>query len=200
MKFLLQFWYLILLALILSFVAAVGLIWTQRDEWLPEPPPVEVPNEVLRMEGMSDEYAEWNYGIMGVEDLRLKLESEQEEIAEERRELETLRSHIAVEMEELRQLRAEIDNLRESIRNEFIEIDELEQANIRRIADLYAEMKPEEVLLLFDELDFPLVVKIISSMPEESITRLLAEMTQDPTNVEKIKKAARITNELRRMR
>lgn len=203
MQFLIKFWYVILLAFVLSLAAGVGMILMQKDEWMPPPPvtPLDAHTEQLAKEGMSEEFARWNFEMSAVEDLRAQLTAEREKIAGERESLEALRARIAAETAELNALREDIDAMRESIRAEFNEIDEAETNNIRRLAKVYTDMDVGAAVTIFNELELALVVKILSYMDQEAAGRILAQMTQAGEGSKAMtERAALITDEMRRLR
>jgi len=192
MAFLIRFWYLILLVFIVSLVSAVGLLYLQREDWLPPPgrDETEVADEVP---GMSVEYSRWNYHISSVEDLRVKIEGEREVIRKEQAQLEILDKRVRSEIEELERIRAEITAIREGINADYIEIEEAERANIAQLSSVYTEMRPEAAVNILVDLDLELVVKILSGMDEEPASRILAEMSAAPEESKMRGMAARIT-------
>lgn len=192
MGFLLKYWYVILAAFVLSMGSAMGLLWLQRGEWIPKPPPAV---EVVEGEvpGMSPKYSEWNYRISAVEDIRIKLEAEREGIKQERNELEILQKRVQSEIDELEQLRTEILQVRDAINADYIEIEEVEQENIKQLAKVYTEMKPDAAVTILSALEIELVVKILSEMNEEPASRILAEMAGNGGDTEQARMASQIT-------
>lgn len=191
MSFLIRFWYLILLALVVSLVSAVGLLYLQREDWLPPPP--DDPELADRMPGMSEEYSRWNYNISEVEDLRVKMEGERESIRKKQAQLEILEKRVRSEIEEMERIRAEITAIREGINADYIEIEEAERANVAQLSSVYTEMRPEAAVSILADLDLELVVKILSGMDEEPASRILAEMSAAPEESKLRGMAARIT-------
>lgn len=199
MRFLLRFWYVILLALVLSMGAAVGILYLERDDWMPKP--VEEVRESDREQpGMSERYREWTYSIDEVEDLRVKLEAERQDVEERKQELERVEQRVQSEMEELADLRQELERMREAISREVIEVQEGEREQVERLASVYGQMKPAGAVAIFEELEIPFVVKILSEMEEESAARILNEMSEGAQNEAVIKRAAKITEEFQRVR
>lgn len=199
MRFLLRFWYVIVLALFLSIGSAIGLLYLERDQWIPQPqePVTDADRE---QPGMSEEYQEWSYSISEVEDLRVKLEAEREEVEQRRSELERMELRIESETEELQALRKELDTMREAIREEVIQIKEGEREQVERLASVYGQMKPAGAVAVFEQLEIEFVVKILSEMEEESAARILNEMSEGARDPQMVKRAARITEEFQRVR
>ncbi|MFO7723999.1 MAG: hypothetical protein R6V45_00500 [Oceanipulchritudo sp.] len=192
MKFLLRFWYLILLALMVSLLSAVGLLYLQREDWI-QPPGEEEAPAGDPVPGMSDAYSGWNYDISSIEDLRVKMEAERENIRKERNRLEVLEKRVLSEVEELERVRDEITEIREAINADYVEIRESEKANLAQLAKVYTEMRPEAAVKILVDLDIELVVKILSGMNEEPASRILAEMSAAPEESRMRGMASRIT-------
>lgn len=199
MGFLIRYWYLIILAFLLSFGSAVGLLVLKRDSWMPPPKP-EKEEVVDQMPGMSPEYSKWNYDVSAIEDIRVKLEAERESIRMERNELELLENRVRAEIEELTSLRQEVEDIREAINADYIAIGEAEMANIQQLAKVYTEMRPEASVAILSDLDIELVVKILSEMAEEPASRILAEMTTGGADSETAQMASRITELMQRVK
>ncbi|MEX0322927.1 MAG: hypothetical protein AB3N63_12260 [Puniceicoccaceae bacterium] len=200
MKFLLRFWYVILLAFVLSLVSAAGMLYLQMDTWVVEQQAIAQEEEpVDEIPGMSEEYTRWSYGIAGIEDLRVKLEAEKEELQKERQELDAYKRQVDAEAEELKVLRQDIEDLRDSINVEFIKIEANEEDNLKRLAKVYSEMKPDAAVAIFSGLELNLVVKILSEMKEESASRILSEMSKGDADSIEAKKAAKITEMIQRV-
>ncbi len=200
MRFLLQFWYIILLALVLSIASAIGLLYARRGEWMPPPratSAAEAPRKSTE-EG-SKNYQEWVYAIDEVEDLRVKLEAEREEISRRRQELGRMEQRLQSEKEELSDMREEIDQLRETIDQRVIRIQEGEKEKISHLADIYEEMRPPSAVVIFNELEIPFVVKILSEMSEDAAARILSEMSEAAGDEIPLKRAAEITEEFQRL-
>ena len=192
MGFLIRFWYLILLAFLVSLLSAVGLLYLQREDWLPSPDE-EDPEVTQEVPGMSKAYSRWNYNISSVEDLRVKMEGERESIRKERGQLEVLEKRVLAEIDELERIRGEITAIREEINAGYIEIEEAEKANLTQLSRVYTEMRPEAAVNILVDLDLELVVKILSGMDEEPASRILAEMSAAPEESKMRAMASRIT-------
>lgn len=199
MSFLVRYWYVILLAFALSLLSAVGILYLERERWLPEPKPDTTLEEASELPGMSESYLKWNFEISGVEDLRVKMEAEREQLRKQQLDLEVLQGQVQSEMEELARMRDEIDSLREAIRRDIIEISEAEESNVRRLGKMYAEMNPDAAVVIFADLDIELVVKILSRMGEEPASRILAEMTNADPEGPLAQRAARITEMIQKV-
>lgn len=197
MQFVVRFWYLILLAFLLSLLSAGLLIYLQLDSLVVPVDPLREARAETDLPGMSDDYVRWNYEISGVESLKAKLEAEWEAIQAEKQELIVLRGRIQAETEELREVRREIDELRAAIDASYIDISEAEEANIRKLANVYSEMKPASAVKIFTDLELELVVKILARMGEEPASRILAEMTTATADADMSRMAALITEKIR---
>ena len=200
MKILLKYWYVILLAVLLSIGAAAGMLYLRKPDWMPPPvDPLAEKRELAPIPGMSDNYVEWNFETVQLEDLRDELAKEREVIERERQELAALQAQVEQETAEMTELRDEIDELRESVQKEFTKIEVSEEANLKSLAKVYSAMKPQPIVKLFREMEEELVVKIMSVMQAETAAGILEEMTQDGNDRQVIERAVQITDKLRKL-
>lgn len=201
MKLIIKYWYLVLISVILNAGAGIGALIVRKDAWLPQPvDTTEDKSSKSEIASMSDEYLEWNYGVMQLEDMQAKLEEERASIDEERVELDLLRQQVEMEVNELEELRKEIDALRASVNDEFYLIEASEEENLKRLAKVYAEMKPVPVVELFENMDLELVVKIMSVISEDAAAKIFSEMTRQDQNPAILRRAIQITEKLRQIR
>ncbi len=54
--------------------------------------------------------------------------------------------------------------------------DQKENAEIKSLANIYSNMKPRDAAGIFNELDMPLLIKIVNSMKERSVAQIIALM------------------------
>lgn len=201
MKLILKYWYLVLISVILNAGAGVGALILRKDQWLPSlEDALERKEDMAEIASMSDEYLEWNYGVMQLEEMQAKLEEERGALSQERVELDLLRQQVAMEVIALEELRKEIDALRTSVNEEFYLIEQSEEANLKRLAKVYGEMKPVPVVELFGQMELELVVKIMSVISEEAAGKIFEEMTKQGQNPAVMNRAVQITEKLRQIR
>lgn len=202
MSILLRYWYVLLLAFVLSLVAAVAILMMSKDQWSPAGGGIvedkfEAATELVEM---SERYLKWNYDTMIIDELRVQYSEESESLEKERRLLEALRQQVDADVQELLELRAEIDQLRESVTKEFVAIADSELDNLKRLAKVYEEMKPVPVVMLFKEMEMELVVKLMSQISPEAASKILAEMSNPAQGPETLGTAVAITEELRKLK
>lgn len=202
MNVLLRYWYILLLAFVLSLVAAVAILMLSKDQWAP----VAVDssqdsiNAATELVEMSERYLKWNYDTMIIDELRVQYAEESQAVEKERRLLEALRQQVDADVQELLELRNEIDQLRESVTKEFVAIAESELGNLKRLAKVYEEMKPVPVVMLFKEMEIELVVKLMSQISPEAASKILAEMSNPAQGPDTLLTAVAITEELRKLK
>ena len=202
MSFLIRFWYVLVLAFILSLGSALAVLFLTKDQWMPAPPPpppdpVQVASDLAEM---SEPYLNWNYATNIIDELRVEYEDEASALDQERSELLNLRKQIQSELEELAKLRKEIDALSESVSQEFTSIETAELDNLKRLAKVYEEMKPVPVVELFKQMELDLVVKLMSQISPASASKILAEMSNAAQGPETLRTAVQITEELRKLK
>ena len=206
MKTILKYWYLIVLAFIISLGSSIGLIYLRKDSWVP-PKPKEVEEApVVLAEGDSKSFREWRFQANQLEDLKLKLDARQADLVREEKTLELLRSQVETERIELIKVRIDLEGLRDEIEAnyasfeaDYISIAAQELVNLQRLASIYAEVSAEATVKIFEGLEDEIVVKILSLMQAESSARILGAMgeSSDPKT---LRRAATVTASLRKVK
>lgn len=202
MSFLIRFWYVLVLAFIMSLGSALAVLFLTQEQWMPlAPPPPPDPVQVASdLAEMSEPYLNWNYATNIIDELRAEYDDEASALDQERAELLNLRKQVQSEMEELAELRKEIDALSESVSQEFMAIESAELDNLKRLAKVYEEMKPVPVVELFKQMELNLVVKLMSQISPASASKILAEMSNAAQGPETLRTAVQITEELRKLK
>lgn len=197
MKTILKYWYLIVLAFILSLGSATGLIYLRKDSWVPPEPQGEAP--IALEEGDSRSFREWRFRANQLEGLKLQLDARQADLAREEKTMDLLRSQIETERAELIKIRTSLEELRAAIEADYISIAAQELANLQRLASIYSEVAAEATVKVFEGLEDETVVKILSLMQAESSARILGTMGES-ADPETLKRAAKFTADLRKVK
>lgn len=71
----------------------------------------------------------------------------------------------------------ELKSLEEMIQGLLAEHSEQEQARIDQLVSIYATMKPSDAARIFNDLDMPILLRVIETMKERSSAAILAEMS-----------------------
>jgi flagellar motility protein MotE (MotC chaperone) len=198
MSTLLRFWYVFVLALVLSVVAAMGLLWLRLDDIRPvvEAPEADISREAV---GAGERFREWDFRSAEVEDLRIKLEARVQQLDARESDLLAWEQRIRSEVEELETLKAEIVALREAINEDMVVIEDSQRRNLRNLASMYAEMKPATALRILDEKAAEEVVQVLSLMPQDASVRILAAMAES-NNDEALRRVNEITDLLKQVK
>jgi flagellar motility protein MotE (MotC chaperone) len=197
MKKLLKYWYIIVLALVLSLSAALGLIFMRQDAWMPVEE--EEKDPVNLEEGDSESFREWRFRANELESLQLKLDARAADLDAREKSFASLQGQIESERAELIRIRKSLEELRDSIEKNYITIEAQELSNIQRLALIYSEVKPDAAIKVFEALDDEEIVKILSLMSTESSARVLGEMGASD-NPKLLQRASRITSDLRKVK
>lgn len=202
MSFLIRFWYVLVLAFILSLGSALAVLFLTKEQWMPMPPPpppdpIQVASDLAEM---SEPYLNWNYATNIIDELRVEYDDEASALDQERSELLNLRKQIQSELKELAELRKEINALSESVSQEFMAIESAELDNLKRLAKVYEEMKPVPVVELFKQMELDLVVKLMSQISPAAASKILAEMSNAAQGPATLRTAVQITEELRKIK
>jgi len=87
---------------------------------------------------------------------------------------------------------AELESLKKEIENLLIEYDDQQAKQVKRLVSIYEKMDPEDAARIFEDLEMPVLLKVIDRMNERRTAPILAEM--EPT------KAQALTLELAKRR
>lgn len=94
--------------------------------------------------------------------------------------LETLRVDLETERKELDTLKQELNKILDSVvaqkvelRKETIQLNETESKNIKKLAAVYVDMKPEKAAMIIKEMDEETAVKLLTMMDGKSSAKIL---------------------------
>jgi flagellar motility protein MotE (MotC chaperone) len=74
--------------------------------------------------------------------------------------------------QKIQQLKLEQEGLKKIMES----YSQKQNAEIKSLANIYSNMKPKEAAAIFDQLDMPLLVKIVGAMKERNIAQIVAQM------------------------
>jgi flagellar motility protein MotE (MotC chaperone) len=123
---------------------------------------------------------------------RLKLNAEEEAIAQERKQLEQLKRDIDQKLDELSAVQASIDASLD--RKAEMEAqaqkaeDEADAAKLKQLVKVYTSMSPKQAAKIVDKLDMQVVYEVFSSMKGEQVGSILTYVSEE--------RAAEITERL----
>jgi flagellar motility protein MotE (MotC chaperone) len=108
------------------------------------------------------------------------IEVKQADLERLREDLADREGEIKKMMEELSARKAEFDAARDRLREEVVTIEENEDRNIRKLAELYENMKPPDTAARhFDDMDVDQAVKILARMDPAKAAKILPYITAD---------------------
>ncbi|MDR4509058.1 MAG: hypothetical protein MRJ65_12650 [Candidatus Brocadiaceae bacterium] len=107
----------------------------------------------------------------------------QEDLEKERQELETLK-------QELSKFLDLVTIKKEELKQETIQIDEVESKNLKKLADVYSNMKPQKAAMIMREMDENMAVKLLTMMDKKTSAKILE--TIDPTLAVKFSKKLKL--------
>jgi len=102
-----------------------------------------------------------------------------QELEEFRKVLEDLKSYLKAEKEEVESRRSEVASIEKQINSLLGQVDKARQAQIKKLAAVYASMKPEELKGILRGLDEQTIVAILLQMRERDAAKVLAAMDAD---------------------
>lgn len=71
---------------------------------------------------------------------------------------------------------AELESLKKEIENLLIEYDDQQAKQVERLVSIYEKMDPEDAARIFEDLEMPVLLKVIDRMNERRTAPILAEM------------------------
>lgn len=108
------------------------------------------------------------------------------EILREREAIEAERALLAEERASLDAYRAELEQRARQldVRQSTLDAQAARIADLRRLQEVYNEMRPKEVAAILAEMDDDFVVRLLDGMDEDQVARTLAEM--DPARAARL--------------
>lgn len=100
--------------------------------------------------------------------------------------LESLRADLEAERKQLDALKLELNKVLDSVvaqkvelQKKSIQIDEVESKNIKKLAAVYKDMKPEKAAVIIKEMDEETAVKLLTMMDDKSSAKVLESFSPD---------------------
>jgi flagellar motility protein MotE (MotC chaperone) len=128
---------------------------------------------------------DWDYYTGEVENLMKELgeektayEKKTKDLAAVEMRIETEKKELFRSREELLRLRGEIEKMRDELSSRTTEIQDTEKSNIRNLARTYSNMKPTEAVAIFVEMPDDNIAKLLSSMKNDVVAKILGEMAK----------------------
>ena len=101
------------------------------------------------------------------------IELERADLERLRRDLEDRKAEIEKMMKDLAARKTEFDAARERFRKQVISIEADEDRNVRKLAEVYAAMKPEDAAKFFKDMEIEQAVKILARMEASKAAKVL---------------------------
>ena len=199
MKILSSPWILMGLALVLHLAGYMAALMTHQFT-IPELPKPEIKHEPgidEILDSRSSDY-DWYFKTEQMDEYITELQEREKALDEREQSLNSLSDHLDIEREELDELKKEIERRHRALSEEIMVIRKNEISNLRNLASSYSNISPEAAVVIFDQMDQSLVVKILSLMKPDVVGLIFEEMAKngdkDPA---KARKAAQLSEELR---
>lgn len=128
----------------------------------------------------------------GEVDLLQKLSQRREVLDQRENELNQRQALMSAAEDRINKKIADLQQLQGTIQDLLKQTDAQEQAKIDQLVKMYASMKPADAARIFNQLDMPILITIMSTMKESKSAPILAAMDSD--------KARSLTEELSRRR
>jgi flagellar motility protein MotE (MotC chaperone) len=106
---------------------------------------------------------------------REAIEQRERELDQRLAVLSAAERQIDVKIQKLREIQAVIENLIEKH-------EEQEDKKIENLVKIYQSMKPKDAARIFEQMDMPILIRVIKGMKERTSAAILAEMSADRAN------------------
>jgi flagellar motility protein MotE (MotC chaperone) len=110
--------------------------------------------------------------LVALEEERINLKNEREELAKKKNTLKSLQQEVDKKLEELKQQRIELEKL-------LAEKDAQELQRIQELSKMYGKMGAEKAARVFGSLEQDLAVAILAKMKTKSAAKILNNMDRD---------------------
>lgn len=131
-----------------------------------------------------------------------ELTRERERFAQEQKKWAAEQQQIALEKTSVEQMKKQIDTIEkdftEKQKQTSLETDEYERKNLKRMAKMWSQMEPAEVMSVIKDLTDPLVARVLYSMSERQSAGIVAALAGSGETGSK--RAAAVLNEIRALR
>jgi flagellar motility protein MotE (MotC chaperone) len=114
--------------------------------------------------------------LQQLSDRREQLEARDRAISRKESLLKVSEERIEQKIAELNTMRQEMLGIRDEIKTLLGQVDEKEAKEVTRLVKIYETMKPKDAARIFDTLDMPVLMQVISRMKEAKTAPILAAM------------------------
>lgn len=120
----------------------------------------------------SDQKSDPNQETDPMESLKKSLAEKEALLTEKEKEVQSVKGLLSQKEEEIKNLKNKIQQLTD-------EQSQAQNAEFAKLSKAYAEMKPQQAAELLKVLDKPTVLKILDSMRERDVARVMGEMSPE---------------------
>ncbi len=162
-----------LLGLLLSLAVGVSVVWRTLDDLVVRTIRLraeQTPNE-LKKKG-------WDFWTVEIENLSSELKDDLAAIKQRNEALTEREAQITREERELAQARADLESMQKQISDRVVEISTDELANLKKLAQTYANLPPAAAVAIIRELDDNTAVKILSLMKPDVVAPIFEQMSK----------------------
>ncbi len=109
-------------------------------------------------------------------DLLKELSKRRETLDKEKKDINTREQLLKATENKLDQKVTELKGLQSQLEGLMKQYDQKEQGKILSLVKIYETMKPKEAAKIFDELEMPVLLKVVSNMKEVKVAPIIAAM------------------------
>ncbi len=183
----------IVLAMLLSTVPVLGMIWKESSAIVH----ASAAQKAAAVEASRPEKP-WDFWTPEVENLAKELTGQRDTLARREADVASREKRLADETLELDEMRRKIESLRAEIASRLVEVQSQELRNLKTLANTYAKLSPAGAVAIFGEMDDLTVAKLLSLMKPDTTTAILEEFSRNPADPKTgAKRAADLSQRLR---
>jgi flagellar motility protein MotE (MotC chaperone) len=175
-----------------SFLGTVAYLATLVVCWRPVALP---PAPAAARHGLPGPGASWVFSNPEIDLLMSELRSQKEALGAKERDLTELSARLQSERAELSQLTKSIERVQADFDQNVTRVRQEEEANLKKLAKMYATMTPEGATTIFKALDDATIVKIMTLMKDSESAPVLELMARQ--SEAEAKRVAGISERLR---
>ena len=151
---------------------------------------VPEPEKIVRYSYQTPEYASYKKALDAIEKREQDVEKTEKQQSEKESQLKMFEGELASQ-------RNELEKIQNAIKSILVELQLSEKKNIKRLANVYSLMAPEDAVPIIEELDDETIVQILSLMKERQAARLMGAFAQ--ANENNAVRAAKISKMMQRL-
>jgi flagellar motility protein MotE (MotC chaperone) len=140
----------------------------------------------------------WEFQNPELEQMLAEVKAEREALNTRRQELAELEARLKSEWQEIGVVTQRVARLQAEVEKTFVSVKRDEAVNLKKLARMYASMKPDSAAKIIFEMDDSQVVRILAMMKDTEAAAIM--QTQAKQDKAELKRVATLSDQLRLVR